>query len=170
MKLAEAYGHAAPKVNYRTGVGAESAAWSRSPVRQWARRATNARGPLARMPRDRFSIVVTGLKEVDAVLPDQIHEPVLLREPARPGSGREVLQRLRLADTSEGIAENGLHQFQSPESDPTVCLDPVPKVLSELGLKDGIARAPTLSIVASRLRQARALGAGTPPTEASPCG
>ena len=122
------------------------------------------------MPRDRLSIVVTRLKEVDTVVPDEIHEPVLLREPARPRSDREVLQRLRLADTSEGNAEDGLHQFQSPENDPAVCLDPVPKVPSELGLKDGIARAPTLSIVATRPRQARALGAGTPPTEASPSG
>jgi hypothetical protein len=49
-----------------------------------------------------ISVVVTSLKEADAPITDQVDESVLLREAARPGSRREVPERLGFPQAAKG--------------------------------------------------------------------
>ena len=83
--------------------------------------------------------MIARLEEVDAVVPNEVDDAVLLGEAARPRSGCYVLQGLRLANPDEGVAENRLYEIQTPEGDPTIGLHPVSKVLSELRLKDRLS-------------------------------
>jgi hypothetical protein len=50
-------------------------------------------------------LVVARRQEVDPVVLDEVDDPVLLRQPPRPRSRREMLQRLGISDPSEGVAE-----------------------------------------------------------------
>ena len=56
------------------------------------------------------SIMIAPLQEVDAVLQHPVNQPVFLRQAAGPDTLGEMLERLGLADTGEGIAQDGLHQ------------------------------------------------------------
>ena len=68
--------------------------------------------------------MVPALEEIDPVLLNQVDEPMLLRQSAGPGSGVQILQRLRLADAGKRIAENGLDQIERPQGDIAVNLHP----------------------------------------------
>jgi hypothetical protein len=80
--------------------------------------------------------VIAGLEEVDLVATDEVDNPVLLGEPARPGAGREELERFRFADASKRVAKYGLDDRENSECDPPVGFDPEPEVLPELELED----------------------------------
>jgi hypothetical protein len=80
--------------------------------------------------------VVPRLKEIDAPLADEVHDPVLLREPARPGARGQILQWLRLADARERISQDGLDQIESPQCELSIGLDPIAKILQKLRLED----------------------------------
>jgi hypothetical protein len=58
------------------------------------------------------SIVVAGLEKLDTVLEDFVDESVGLIDPARPHVATEILERLRLAETLEGVAQHGLHEVE----------------------------------------------------------
>ncbi len=47
--------------------------------------------------------MVAGLEEVDPLVLNEVHEPVLLRDAARPGAGRQVLERFGLSNSRAGI-------------------------------------------------------------------
>ena len=55
------------------------------------------------------SVVVATWEEVDPVGSHQIHEAMFLRDPARPHIGSEVLERLGLPDSLEGIPSDGFN-------------------------------------------------------------
>lgn len=55
-------------------------------------------GPLA-------FVVVAGLEEVNLIVPCEVDDAVLLRQPARPRVGGELLQCFRLANPLEGVSE-----------------------------------------------------------------
>ena len=80
--------------------------------------------------------MVTGLEEVDLVATYEVDNSVLLGKPARPRAGWEELERFRLADAGERIAEHGFHDGENSEGDLSVVLDPKPEVLPELELED----------------------------------
>ena len=61
---------------------------------------------------------------------------MLLRDAPGPGAGEQKLQRLRLADASEGIAQNRLDQLKNPQCNGPVGLYPVTQVGSELRMED----------------------------------
>jgi hypothetical protein len=103
--------------------------------------------------------VVAALKEVDAVVPDQVDNPVFLRETARPDVGAEVSQRLRLPYADEWVSHDGLDKLQETQSGPSIDLDPVTEVFAELGLEYDLGtgcRRPAPARLTSR-RQARPL-------------
>ena len=56
------------------------------------------------------SVVIAGLEEIDAVFTDEIDDSVLFRQASRPRAGREILQRLRLANPFEGVSKYGLNK------------------------------------------------------------
>ena len=49
-------------------------------------------------------VVVAGLEEVNPLVSNEVHEPVFLRDTARPGAWRQVLERFGLSNSREGIA------------------------------------------------------------------
>lgn len=49
------------------------------------------------------SVVIARLEEINAVAAHEINDSVLLREPARPGIGSQVLEWLWLANPGEWI-------------------------------------------------------------------
>lgn len=97
------------------------------------------------------SVVVAGLQEVDAILTDQVHDAVLLRQTPRPGPRREILEGLRLPDSLKRIAQDRLDQIERSQRDTPVGLDPVPQVFAKLPLKDCCASAAPLSLQAPAL-------------------
>jgi hypothetical protein len=83
------------------------------------------------------------LEEIDPVFTDDIDDPVLLGQPSRPGAREDVLQRLGLTDTGEGVSQNGLDEIQSPQGNSAINLDPVSEILPKLRLKDGDPLTPS---------------------------
>lgn len=61
--------------------------------------------------REGRSIVVARLEEVDALLTHEIHNSVLLGEPARPGARGHVLEGFGLADTLEWVSKDCLNDI-----------------------------------------------------------
>jgi hypothetical protein len=86
------------------------------------------------------SVVIPGLQEIDEAVVDAIHNPVLLCDSARPYVRAEVAKRFGFSDPAERIAQRGFHQAERLERDSPICLDPMPKVVQALRLKDRLAR------------------------------
>ena len=84
-------------------------------------------------------VVVTCLKEVDSIVADQVHEPMLLREATRPSPCEEIFQRFWLTDSVKGISHDRIHQIQRSRRNSAVALNPEQQILTELWMKDGIA-------------------------------
>jgi hypothetical protein len=80
--------------------------------------------------------VIPGLEEVNAVVTNEIHDPVLGREPPAPDVGAEMLERLRLADSLERIAHHGLDDLERAPGGPWLGFDPPAEVFTELTLED----------------------------------
>ena len=70
------------------------------------------------------SVVISRLQEIDSTLHGAIHEPVFLRDSARPDAGSKTAQRLRFADAHKGVAQDRLHKIQDAQRDPAVRLQP----------------------------------------------
>jgi len=69
--------------------------------------------------------VIAALQEINLPIPHQIHNPVFIRQAARPGSAMQVFEGLRLPDTGMGIAQNGFDQIKSAESQLSVRFNPI---------------------------------------------
>ncbi len=80
--------------------------------------------------------MVARLKEIDAVVPHQVDQPMFLRHPPRPASVKVELQRFRLSDAFERIPENGFRELQNSQSGLALRSNPVTQVFSKLGMKD----------------------------------
>src|SRR5437764_358906 len=89
------------------------------------------------------SVMVPRLEEVDTIATDKVDDAVFLRQTARPGARREVLQGLWFTDALEGIANDRLDKVKGEERDPSIRFDPVPQVLAELRVKNRFALAPS---------------------------
>jgi len=92
--------------------------------------------------------VVARLKEIDALVSDQVDQPMLLRHSPRPASSKVELERLRFPDAVERIPKNGFYEFQDSQSRVTVRSNPVAQIVSELGMENRKAcfgRSPGLN-------------------------
>ena len=83
------------------------------------------------------SVVVSSLQKVNVLVRDQVKDSMLLREPPRPDTRPEVLERLGLADSGERVSHDGLDDVDQAKRHPPLWFDPVPEILTELGLEDG---------------------------------
>ena len=117
----------------------------------------------------RSSVVIARLEEVHRVFRDQIDDAVLLGEPTRPGSGEKMLQRLRLSDPREWLAQDGLNQVEGAQRHLSIRLYPVTKVLAKFRLEYGDARTHWLAPLASLTCQGPRPSEGRPPCVASLC-
>jgi hypothetical protein len=72
--------------------------------------------------------VIPALEEIDPVGPDEIDEAVLLRDAPGPGAGSEMLQRLRLPDSLEWVAQDGFDEIEDLERNLPIRRDPFPKI------------------------------------------
>jgi len=87
------------------------------------------------------SIMVTRLQKINSILADQVNNAMLLREAARPCTGRKMLQWLRLSDAGKRFSQNGFNQIKSPKCRLSVRFDPITKIFPKLGMKYGTPRA-----------------------------
>src|SRR6266513_2640183 len=92
-----------------------------------AERGTMKRAPLVVIPR---------LQEVDAIVADEVDDPVLGREPATPHTGPEVLQGFRLADSGERVAHDRLDDREGAAGSARIGLEPPREVVAKLRLED----------------------------------
>ena len=83
--------------------------------------------------------MVARLYEVDPVVLNEVHDSVLLSQPARPEIWPKMLEPLGLADADERIAEDCLDDLQETEGCPSIGLHPVAEILAKLGLEYGFA-------------------------------
>lgn len=97
--------------------------------------------------------MVARLQKIDPIPADEVDEPVFLREPAGPGTGREVFERFRLADTLKRVAEYCLYQVQRSQSGLPIGHHPISKILPEFGVKDR-RPAPAAGAIAGFFGQA----------------
>lgn len=64
----------------------------------------------------------------------QIHESVLLSDPARPHVRAEVPDLLGLSDSLEGVSGHGLHEIRHLEGNAAVGIDAETQIFPELVL------------------------------------
>ena len=82
------------------------------------------------------SVVIPRLQEVDAIVADEVDDPVLGRESATPHVRPEVFQKFRLADPSERVAHDRLDDRERAAGRARISLDPPRQVVAELRLED----------------------------------
>lgn len=82
--------------------------------------------------------MIPGLEEVDAIVGDEVDDPVLLGQSSRPDIRAQMPEGLGLAEPGERVSHHRLYERDNLESDTPVVFDPVPKVFSELVLKNAV--------------------------------
>ena len=70
-------------------------------------------------------VVVAGLEEVNPLVTNEVHDPVLLRDAAGPGAWRQVLERFGLSNSREGIAEDRLNKAYHAEGRLSIGSNPI---------------------------------------------
>jgi hypothetical protein len=83
--------------------------------------------------------VITSLQEIDAIVLDEIDDPVLLREAPRPRTCGEIFERLRFSNSVERIAKDRFYHIERAQRDTAIRFDPMAKVFAKLRLIDGDA-------------------------------
>ena len=91
--------------------------------------------------------MVASLEKIDRLIADAVHQPMLLRQTARPTAREKILERPGLAGPLEGIAHDCLHKIQHPDGGAPLVLDPKPQVFEELLLKDSDSITLSLHLV-----------------------
>jgi hypothetical protein len=106
------------------------------------RTSSEARGHFSRLVTTRrieggvnISVVITSLKKINPPFAYPVNQPVFLRNPPRPAPCQHILQRLRFANSSKRIAQDGLNQFDGAQSNLAISRNPVAKILAELGME-----------------------------------
>ena len=74
-------------------------------------------------------------QEVDARIPDEVDQPMLLGDPSGPDVGPEVAKRFGFPDPLEGVSEHGLNELENAEGRLSIGIDPEAEVFSEFGLE-----------------------------------
>ena len=64
--------------------------------------------------------MIKSLEKVNTIRAYQIHQTMLLGQPARPHADTQIFQRFRFAQTSEGVAQHCFHQSQHAQSRSTL--------------------------------------------------
>ena len=80
----------------------------------------------------RISVMVASLEEIDSIPADLVYQSVLLRDPPRPATGEEELQRFRLADAGERIPHYHFHKVQNAKGHFPVALHPMFQIVTKL--------------------------------------
>ena len=102
-------------------------------------------------------VVVTTLKELDAVIEHLVHQSVRFRNAAGPDIAPEVSQVFGFPEAGEGVAQSGFDQVKKAQRDLAIRVNPEADVFQTLALND---RDTLLGRAISRrlLRQVRARG------------
>jgi hypothetical protein len=80
--------------------------------------------------------MVSSLEEINGFIRDTVHQPVFLADTTRPAACQHISERLRLSQPLEWISHHCFDQIQHSDCSAAFGLDPKPKVLPELRLKD----------------------------------
>ena len=83
------------------------------------------------------SIVISGLKKINSLVTDAVHQAVFLRDTARPTTRQKISQSLGFAQALEWIAHHCLDQIQHPESGAPIGFYPKSQILWKLRMEYG---------------------------------
>ena len=86
--------------------------------------------------------MIAGLQEIDDLGGHPVDDPMLLGEPSRPGSPKEMLEWFRFPNPRKRITQDRFNQIEEAKRGLPVRLDPEPEVIEKFGLKDGKPGAP----------------------------
>ena len=82
--------------------------------------------------------MIPGLEEIDAVVPDKIHDAVLLGQSSRPNARGKIFERFRFADSTNRIPHDCFDKSENTEGGSAVCFDPVLQVLNKFRLENSV--------------------------------
>src|SRR5260370_22902995 len=116
-------------------------------------------------PTGSMLVVIATLEEIDTIFPHQVDDPMFGGEAAAPYVGPQVLQRLGLTDSGEGIPHDGFHDLERPSRGFRIGLDPPGEIVAELIVEDG--DPPCLS--AGPPRRPRDPAPPAVPRQSAPC-
>ncbi len=80
--------------------------------------------------------MVSRLQEINSIVAHEINNAVFLCQSSRPTTRCEIFEWFRFANTIKRIAQNGVNQFKSAQSQFAIRLNPVTQIFDEFGLKD----------------------------------
>jgi len=69
--------------------------------------------------------MVSGLEEIDAVVPDKINDAVLLGQSSRPDARGKIFERFGFADSTNRIPLDCFDKSKNTEGGSAVCFNPV---------------------------------------------
>jgi hypothetical protein len=88
------------------------------------------------------SVMVSGLRQEDAMIRYFIHEAVFLRDPAGPDSASQVSERLGLSYTREGIPPYSLYEIKNLSSGLMISGNPVAQIFQEVPIDNDLQFLP----------------------------
>ena len=90
-----------------------------------------------------LSVMVSGLRQEDAMLRHFVHEAVFLRYPSRPDSASQVSERLGLSYACEGIPPYSLYEIKNLSSGLMISGNPVAQIFQEVPIDNDLQFLPT---------------------------
>jgi hypothetical protein len=79
------------------------------------------------------------LQEIDAIVADEIHQPILASDASRPDIPTHLLEMLGLAYSRERVSHDGLDQIENTKRRFSVCINPPAHIFQTFGLDDGVS-------------------------------
>ncbi len=80
-------------------------------------------------------VVISRLQKIDSTSAHAIHQAMFLRESTRPAARESVLQWLGLTDSGKRSPHDVFDELKSAKCNLPIGFNPVPKILSKLGVK-----------------------------------
>lgn len=94
--------------------------------------------PASRRPEIKTAfwlIVITRLQKINPSFAHAVHQAVFLGDPARPATGENIFQWLRLSNADKWLAQYGFDKFESATGNFSICFYPIAQILPKLGMK-----------------------------------
>jgi hypothetical protein len=82
--------------------------------------------------------MIPGLQKINPIVRDEVNDPMLLGQAARPGPRENVLQGLGLPDPRERLSQKRLDELEQAQGDLSIVLNPELQILTKLRMKDGL--------------------------------
>jgi hypothetical protein len=84
-------------------------------------------------------IMITGLNEINSLMPDDIYKPMFLGNSSRPNAWPKKFEGLWFADALKRVSHYCFNQLKNSEGGLAIRLNPVAKIISKLLLEHGFS-------------------------------